>query len=484
MPVAADEALWFIRQLRHTKGKWAGTPFTVLPFQEDFIRKLLKLNRQGRREVKRALLGIARKNGKSELGAALALVFLILEREPGGEVIGAAAKRDQARLILDTAKRMVRYSKIGGRPLSDFLVVRRDHIYFPEMDAIYKVISADAEKEHGLNPHAVIFDELHVQGKKRDLWDALTTAQGARENPIMVSLSTAGPSPEGLCHGEYQYGNEIAAGVRSDPEFLMDWYEADPDRDVDDPVAWEQANPGLGQMVFPDFLHSAAQKVLAGKAPEYTFRRLHLNQWTTAMERWLPRARVEACAGEPEIPDGAEVFIGVDASLRRDSFGVAVVYVDESEGEPVAHVFVRAFTPPSEGEYVDHELVRTYLLGLAERYAVRKLVYDPAYMQLIAQQLADRGFSIEPYPQAPSKMEVATETFQRLVLDGRMRHGNQWAFTQALAGVGVRETDRGVRISKGRSGAQIDVITALVMALQTAMPNEDGGNERHFALVI
>lgn len=482
MPVHPDEALWFISQLRHTKGKWAGTPFTILDFQEQFIRDLLQLNRAGRRKIKKALLGIARKNGKSELGAALALTLLVCDGEPGGQVIGAAGKRDQAKLILDTAKAMVRYSKIGGRPLSDFLVVRRDRILFPEIDAEYRVVSADAEKEHGLNPHAVVFDELHVQGQKRDLWDALVTAQGARENPLLVSLTTAGPAPLGLCYDEYRYGKEVLAGARQDPELLMRWWEADADRDVDDPVAWRQANPGLDHMVYADFIRKAAQDVISGRSPEYTFRRLHLNQWTTALERWLPRNAWEDCGEPPDIPDDAEVWIGADAALRRDTYGLAVVYVERrmvddpetglASPQPVVHVRTKAFKPEVEGDYIDLIDVENYVLGLASRYRVQKLVYDPAYFQLMAQSLSDKGVPVEPYPQSPENMIVASETFQRLVLDRRMRHGNDRELNLQLAGVGTSESDRGVRVSKRKSGVAIDVVVALVMAVHAALGQE------------
>jgi phage terminase large subunit-like protein len=490
MPAHPDEAVWFIKQLKHTKGRWAGKPFELIPFQEQFVRDLFALDTHGRRRIKKALLGIARKNGKSELGAALALVFLILDREPGGEVIGAAGKRDQARLILETAKRMVRYSSVGGRQLSEFLVVRRDGIYFPEMDSRYIVVSADGEREHGLNPHAVVFDELHVQGAKRDLWDALVTAQGAREDPVLVSLTTAGPIPAGLCYGEYQYGQEIIRGIRQDPEYLMRWWEADRELAVDDPKAWQQANPGRGYMVFDSFLQSAANDVLSGRAPEYTFRRLHLNQWTTALERWLPRQAWDRCGGHPDIPDGATVYLAMDAALRRDSYGIAVVYVEPGFAErengltvpaDIAHCKVRAFVPEVDGEYIDQEDVRTYVLGLAQRYRVQEVLYDPAYMQLMAQQLQDAGLPMQAYPQSPENMSVATETFQRLVLDGRLRHGHERVLSEQLAAVGVRETDRAVRLSKGKSGGRIDAIVALVMALQSALGGE---SNEDFAIVV
>lgn len=486
MPASPELARRFISQLSHTKGKWAGKPFNILPWQDDLIERVFALRPDGRRRVRRAYVQTARKSGKSEIGAALALTLLVCDAEPGGEVVGAAAKRDQARLILDTAKRMVKYGKIGGVPLSKYLTVRRDGIYFDELDAKYYIVSADGEREHGLNPHAVIFDEVHSLGDKRDLWDALETAQGAREDPLIVSFTTPGPIPRGVAYDEYVYAQKVLRGVINDPEFLGIIYEADRALDIDDPVAWQQANPSYPITPGHDWLAAKAAAVLAGRSPEYVFRRLQLSQWTTALERWLPRKQYEACGRPAVIPDGAEVWIGVDAALRRDTFGISIVFIDEEfvENEAglavpqkVAHVIVRAFTPDEEGEYIDQEEVRTFLMGLAARYRVQKIAYDPAYMTLFAQQCAEAGLPMEPFPQSPERMSAATETFQRMILSERVRHGNERTFDEQVANLGVVSTDRGVRISKRKSGGQIDAVAAFVMALQLAIGDDVPGTE-------
>lgn len=493
MPANPDLARRFISNLSHTKGKWAGKPFNILPWEDDLISRLFALRPDGRRRIRRAYVQTARKSGKSEIGAAIALTLLVCDMEPGGEVVGAAAKRDQARLILDTAKRMVKYGRINGVPLSNYLTVRRDGIYFDELDAKYYIVSADGEREHGLNPHAIVFDEVHSLGDKRDLWDALETAQGAREDPLIVSFTTPGPIPRGVAYDEYVYAQKVLRGVINDPEFLPIIYEADRDLAIDDPKAWAQANPSYPDTPSHDWLEKKAAAVLAGRAPEYVFRRLQLSQWTTALERWLPRKQYEACGRPAVIPDGAKVWIGVDAALRRDSFGIAIVYledefVENSEGllvpTPVAHVAVRAFVPAEDGEYIDQEEVRTFLMGLASRYNVETIAYDPAYMTLFAQQCADAGLPMEPFPQSPERMSVATENFQRMILQTRVRHGNERTFDEQIANLGVVSTDRGVRISKRKSGGRIDAITAFVMALQAAVGGEGDDPQDDFAEIM
>lgn len=482
MPADPQQVHWFIRNLRHTKGKWAGKPFDVLPWQDSLITNLFELRPDGNRKTRRAYVQCGRKAGKSELGAAIALALLVCDREPGGEVIIGAGKRDQARIMLDVAKRMVRYSKINGTPLEKFLVLRQDGIYFEELDAVLKVISADGEKEHGANPHAVIMDELHVLGQKRDLWDAMETAQGARENPLLISFTTPGPAPIGIAYDEYRYARQVMSEVVNDPTFLPVIFEADRELDITDKEAWRQANPSYPITPSEEWMEARAKAVVDGRAPEYVFRRLQLSQWTSALERWLPRAKWEACGGPAVIPDGADVWVGIDAALKRDSFGVSLLYVERGWTEDenglsipadIGHLKVWAFVPTEEGEYIDQEDVRTHIMGLAARYNIQKVSYDPAYMTLFAQQLEGSGLPIEPFPQSPERMMKATETFQRVVLNERLRHGNDRTIDEQVASLGIRESDRGVRISKSRSGGRIDAISAAVMCIEEAFGGED-----------
>lgn len=491
MPASdADEVLWVIRQLVHTKGKYAGTPFRLFDFQEDFVRQLLAKNRAGRRKVTRALYGIARKNGKTELIAALAIALMICERERGGEIVAAAAKRDQARLILEAAKRMVWWSKINGQPLEKFITVRRDGLYLPELDTVWKIVSADGEKEHGLNPSIVLFDEYHAQGDKTDLTDALDTAQAAREEPLFIMLTTAGPQRRGVCFNEYKHAQAVQTGTINDPNFLGVWYEADSDLEIDDERSWEQANPGLDTIVQRDYLRAQIKKVESGRLSEYTFRRLHRNEWTNALERFIPQSKWKAGYGKFDIAPGAEITVALDAALKRDTFGVAWVARQQAwvEGESglsvpadVALVRVRAFTPEEEGEYIDLEDVRLFLHGLAGMYKVKKVLYDPAYMTLFAQQLTEAGFECEPFPQSPERMTAATETFQRLILSERHRWFDA-DYDEQLASTGIRQTDRGIRISKSKSGRN-DCVVAAAMAVQDEFGDE-GNDQEDFAYAI
>jgi phage terminase large subunit-like protein len=451
---------------RIPEGKLTGQPFTLHPFQKRIIREILVLDPDTRlRRIREAVVGLGRKNGKTALMAAIALALLILDDEPGGLILCVAAKRDQAAILLNLAKRIVQLSSLGGRPLTDFLVVQKQSIYFPETDTVMKIIASDAQKEHGSNPHIVFFDELHAQPDD-ELYETMKTAQGSRENPLIISITTAGPRPAGLCWNLYQYGKELEKGLKKDSEFCMVWFEAEPGSEVDDPKAWRDANPALGIFLHEKFMRQAARAVKEGRASEYMFRRLHLNQWTTATERWLPYAQWEACNAPPEIPEGSTIYLGMDAALSRDTFGVAYVYVDD---EGTAHAVGRRFIPETEGDYISHLEVETYILGLSQRFFITDIAADPAFMHLVGNSLQDRGLPYNPFPQSADKMTEATETFQRTVFEGKLRHGGDKIMDAQLASVAVKPTERGVRISKQKTSQPIDLITALVMALQRAI---------------
>lgn len=492
--MAASPATYkkFIRTLTTTSGDYAGKPFNLLPFQEEIIDRIFRRERDEDGEINRvvreAVIGVGRKNGKTELIAAIALAALVVEGEKGGLVVVAAAKRDQAALLLQAAKRMVWQSKVNGTPLSKFLHVKRDHIYFPELDAKLMTIAADAQKEHGLNPHLCIIDEGHAtMEKSRELYDTLLTAQGARRDPLAIVITTAGPAPVGPMYELYKYGKEIQAGDRIDPAFEFIWYEAKPDAAVDDPEAWRDANPALGAFLPQKFFQKAAQSVLSGRMPEFMFRRLHLNQWTSASERWLPYAQVEAGSRmQPDFPEGCEITIGLDAAIKRDTFGVVMIREEEagpgSELEhSIVHVRAKRFVPDTDGSYIDPDEIVTYVLGLAARYTIRKVVYDPAYMQMIAGRLMERGVWCEAFPQSTTKMERATETFQRLFLDLRIIHGGEKYLLEHIAAIAVKPTERGVRMSKLKALMPTDLAVALAMALDDVFGEEQ---EDAFAFVV
>ena len=264
---------FFERVIRHTKGKWAGQPFALQPWQRDeIIRPIFGWKRRdGSRRYRRAYIEIPRKQGKSTISSGVALLLLLADGEPGAEIYSAAADRAQAAIVFDQAKQFVE----GSPLLSKELRVYRNHISAPRTNSIYRVLSADAFTKHGLNAHGIVFDELHAQ-PNRELWDVLATSMGARRQPLMVAITTAGYDRNSICWEQHEHARRVIDDPAFDPEYFGFIAAAEEGDDWTSPATWRKANPSLGVTVTEEYLAGECQRALASPAYQNTFRRLYL----------------------------------------------------------------------------------------------------------------------------------------------------------------------------------------------------------------
>jgi len=288
----ADRAIAFINRLTHTKGKHALETFDLRPWQRKIVKQLFTVRKNGTRKYRTCLLMIPRKNGKTELAAALGLYFFLQDGETGAEVICAAADREQAGRLYGVAAQMVRNdADLYGQVQ---IVESQKKLYHRTTGSVFMAISAEAYSKHGFNPSVVIYDELHA-APNRMLWDVLATSQGAREQPLMMAISTAGYDRNSILWELYAHAVKVAKEPGLDPTFLPLIWEASMDADWTDEKVWKQANPALG-----DFRSLEDMRILCARAQqipaqENTFRRLYLNQWTEQAERWIPMPAWDAC---------------------------------------------------------------------------------------------------------------------------------------------------------------------------------------------
>lgn len=225
---AEDAVAFFELYLRHSKGEWAGQPFKLLPWQADeIIRPLFGWKRpDGTRKYRRAYIEVPRKNGKSTLMAGLGLYLLTADREGGAEIYSAASDKDQARIVFAEAQLMVEQSP----QLSQLCQTWKTSIASPRSNSSYKVLSSDVKSKHGFNAHGILFDELHAQ-PNRDLWDVLTTSTGARRQPLIIAITTAGYDKNSICWEQHDYACKVRDGIIEDDTFLPVIYAAAPDDD-------------------------------------------------------------------------------------------------------------------------------------------------------------------------------------------------------------------------------------------------------------
>jgi phage terminase large subunit-like protein len=290
---ALDAIEFFPSCLRHIKGEWAGQPIELADWQKVRVIGPLfgwKRKSDGTRRYRTAYVEIGRKNGKSTLASGIGCYLLFCDHEPGAEVYSAAADREQASIVFDAAREMIEASShLIGR----CKVYRRKITY---KHNFWRVLSADVATKHGLNPHAILFDELHTQPNRR-LWDVLSTGQGARRQPLLFAMTTAGYDRTSICWETHNYALKVMAGIIPDDSFLGVIFAADPDDDWKSEATWAKANPNMGISPKIEFLRAECKKAQEIPAQENVYKRLYLDLWTEQATRWIPMDKWDECHG-------------------------------------------------------------------------------------------------------------------------------------------------------------------------------------------
>ena len=441
------------RHLRHMKGRFAGQPFVLEDWQRDLIAGPLlgTMDADGLRQYREAYIELPRKQGKSTLGAALALYLLLADGEYGGEVYSVAASRDQARIVFDAAKAM-----IGASPmLAAATKAYRSVIEVPETGSIYRVLSADADLQHGLNPSAAIVDELHVH-PNLEQWEALTSGTAARSQPLIMAITTPGAARSGPA---WEVRQRLLQ--RDNPRLYGFLSGAEDDDGLDDRQVWRSANPA--SWVQMDYLEDQYRKL-----PPSVFERLHLGRWPTgdAVGAAIPRAMWDACAGTPDLhPDNGPCVIAVDAASKRDTTAVALI---QRHPDGVNHVRLWSFAADRQMGYLDYTEVEDLLRELCSTFEVSRLAFDPFQMVRTQQILAAEGLPAETFPQSDQRMVPACSLLFDVLQERRLVHDGDPELGLQVMNAGIRETPRGWRFEKRKSSGPIDALVALTIGVQVA----------------
>lgn len=495
---AGDKAVAFFSELlHHVKGEWGGQPLELDEWQaEQIVRPLFGWKRKdGTRKYRQVYVEIPRKNGKTTLAAGIGLYLLFADGEVGAEVYSAAADRDQAAIAFDLAASMV-----AAEPaLANRAKVYRRSIVVESTGSSYKVLSADARTKHGFNAHGIIFDELHAQ-PNRELYDVLHTSTGARRQPLEFYITTAGVyDKHSICWELHEYAEKVRDGVIEDEAFLGVIFAADKDDDYTDPDVWKKANPGLGTSVKPEYLKAEAER--AKELPSYqnTFRRLHLNQWTEQVTRWLDMDLWDECEDRVDEAEllGRECFGGLDLSTTTDIAAWVLVFPGEDgrydvlprffipdeailrrsrrDGVPYDVWERQGLVTATEGDVVDYMAIRQQVNEDAQRFKLREVAFDPWNATQLATQLGEEdGLAMLQVRQGYQSLNEPTKELEKRVTDGRIRHGGNAVLRWMASNVAIKTDPAGnIKPDKGKSTERIDGIVALVMALSRAMVRTD-----------
>lgn len=427
-----------------------GSDLLVLrPWQKSLVNDLFALGKDGRRKHRQALIGMPRKNGKSTLGAALALYGLLVDSHPGAEVYSVAGDRMQAGIVFREAKAMIE----AEPELLAECRVYRNHIEVPSRGAVYRVLSADAPRAQGLNPSFVVFDEVHVQPNE-DLWAAMVFGMGTRAQPMVLGITTAGFDRATLCGRLYDHGKRVLSGEVVDPGFFFRWWEpADPNADWRDPKVWAETNPAYGDFLFPEGFADDLRQ------PENLFRRYRLNQWTTTFDAWLPHGAWNAVAKpDRKIDPDEPVFLGFDGAWTGDS--VALMGCAQRD----RHVFTIGGWGDG-GDDIDFDEIDTAVHEAFASYRVVRMGADPFLYRREIRKWREEGLPVLEWPtNAITRMAPACAEFYRGVVEGTMSHDGNPATTRHINNAVVKDDRHGRRITKESSKLKIDRAVAAIIA--------------------
>ena len=504
-----SEKVRLINQLTHTKGPFAGLPFQLRPWQEKkIIRPLFSINpATGRRQYRTCLLMMPRKNGKTELCAALAIDGLLFDGEIGAEVYSAANDKDQAALCFNVAAQMIRNDPELAAACE--IVDSQKRIVHRKSGSFYRAISAEAYSKHGFNASRVIYDELHA-AQSRDLWDVLASSTGARAEPLVIAISTAGYDRHSILWELYQHGKKVQQAPEIDPTFLAVIWEAPIDADWRDEKIWRLANPALGDFRSLEELRAACSRAQEIPAQENVFRRLYLNQWTEQDSRWIALEAWDACQApiDPATLAGRRCYVGLDLSTTTDlTAAVAVFPDDEGPGctvqaqffcpaERIATRTLRDRVPYEEwarrgiltatpGPTVDYERVRAELVDWQDRYQVRMVAFDPwNATDLVSRLEKVDGFTCVKMRQGKATLSAPSKALEKAILEKTIRHDGHPILRWNIQNASVDTDNAGnIQPSKAKSTERIDGVYALVMALD-AMHRDQAPPEPEIEMYI
>ncbi len=491
----ADHAVSFIECLKHTDGIWHGKPFTLIDWQEQIIRDVFGvLKPNGYRQFNTAYIEIPKKQGKSELAAAVALLLTCGDFEDGAQVYGCAADRNQAKIVFNVAKKMIGLSK----SLSKKVKIIESKYRIEYKDSFYQVLSAEAYSKHGFNIHGVVFDELHAQ-PNRKLYDVMTKGSGdARKQPLFFLITTAGDDINSICYEVHQKAKDILEGRKVDPTFYPVIYGAEESDDWTDEKVWKKANPSLGITVDIEKVKDACDSAKQNPAEENTFRQLRLNQWVKQEKRWMPMLRWDACKNEfnPDDLKGRVCYGGLDLSSTLDITAFVLVFpptIDDDKYYVLPYFWIpqenmnyrinkdhvpydiwenQGYLQTTEGNVIHYGYIEKFIEELGKKYNIKEIAFDRWGAVQMTQNLNYLGFEVVAFGQGFKDMSPATKELMNLVLQKRLIHNGHPVLRWMMDNISIRTDPAGnIKMDKSKSIEKIDGAVATAMALDRALRN-------------
>lgn len=498
---AAKLMLAFFSVLRHSKGEWAGRPIVLEPWQQFHLWNLFGwLREDGTRRFRTGYLEVARKNGKSTIGAGIGLYLLAADGEPGAEIYTAATKRDQARIIHQESVRMVKQSPVLARDLTLY----KDNIHNRTTFSKFEPLGRDSQTMDGLNVHGAIIDELHAH-PTGELWDVLETGTGSRRQPLMYAVTTAGNRRQSICGQFHDYTEKVLSQVVEDDAWHGLIYSLDRDResgeleDWENEESWVKANPNLGVSKKRSDMQDKAAKAKAMPARLNAFLQKELNIWVSGAARWIDPDRWRACnlrTIDPAELAGRKCYGGLDLSSTLDITAWLLVFPPlPGDGDTIYDILCRFWIPADNiaervkrdrvpydawlrqglltatpGNVVDYDFILAQIRADASLYKIQEIAFDPWNATDVSNKLSDDGATMVEFRQGFYSMNPAMKSLEVAIQRRSINHGGNQVLAWMADNLVARQDPAGnLKPDKDQSREKIDGMVALIMGHHRAV---------------
>lgn len=504
-PAAANRVCMFAEAMPHTKGEWArrGEKIRLEDWQAFVLCCLFGWKRaDNRRRFRTLYLEVARKNAKSTLLAVIALYLLACDGESGAEVYSAATTRDQAKIVFAAAKSMAQKEAEFRERFG--IQCWKDSVTVESSDSYLKALSAEANTLDGLSPHGAIVDELHAH-RTREVWDVLETGTGARSQPLLAAITTAGSNRAGICYEIRGYltrilnttlhrhdglGYKVDGDSATDDTFFGLIYTLDDGDDWQDETVWLKSNPNLGVSVYLDDLRRQARKAshVASAQPNYLTKRHNI--WVNADAAWMDMLAWDRAAADIDSDDYQDWSwtFGLDLASKRDITSLAMLAQRGKE----LRLFTRHWLPEdaiedsgnahytgweanghirsTQGNVIDHDVIISEVEELAEKLKPTAIAYDPGFDTLIPQTLKNRAFPMVEVRPTVLNFSEPMKQLEADVISGNLRHDGNPVLTWMISNVVChRDAKDNIYPRKQRDENKIDGVVATILARGQSM---------------
>ena len=483
-----------IEMLPHVKGKWAGTPIHLEPWQVFILVAVFGwVDGDGMRRFNTVYIEVARKNAKSTLTSAVGLYCLTFDDEAGAECYSAATTRDQARIVFQDAQRMVKMSA-GFRERTG----AKAHAHAVTCEATnssFKALSAEGSTLDGLNIHFASVDELHAH-KTRAVWEVLETGTGARTQPLLWAITTAGSDRSGICYEQRAYVIKLLNGSAKDDSYFGIIFTIDDDDDWTDPKCWQKANPNFGVSVNPQDLERKARKAVQMPSATNGFLTKHLDVWVNADTAWMNMVAWENCGDDEKTLDDFEdweLILGLDLASKVDIASLSYLFRKGKKYGLVVENFLpeetieasknsqydgweqsgRLISTP--GNVIDYDIIEQRIENAAKRFNLLECAYDPFQATQLSTRMIEQGIEMVEVRPTTLNFSEPMKELEKIVISDELVHDNcpvmNWMVSNTVC---HRDAKDNIYPRKEFDDNKIDGVVATVTALSRFMNREDG----------